>query len=131
MLPGESKKTKKFHNKRTVEQSLQMLKNHLNLKKKKKKKRSQSKIFPEKKRDMKKYAHAGIIAYFLYQVLKDLKEEMAYLVNEAMQDIESFKAHHMRPINQEKSLTEILNELSNEKMLIHQDWGMKFLPKKY
>ena len=56
---------------------------------------------------------------------------MAYVVTEAMQDIESFKARHMRSINQEKSRIEILNELSNEKMLIHQDWAIKFLPSKY
>ena len=50
---------------------------------------------------------------------------------QAYQAIESWKAHQLRSIQQDKARTSLLENLESSSVLITEDWAMKFLPQKY
>jgi hypothetical protein len=51
--------------------------------------------------------------------------------NHAVQEIQSWKAHQLRSVRQDKARSEILDALDESSVFITQDWAMKFLPQKY
>ena len=65
-------------------------------------------------------------------VFKDVKcsveerEEIEYTIDQSVKNIEIWKAHLLRCINQESASHEVL-----ENILLISDWAMKYLPKKY
>ena len=48
-----------------------------------------------------------------------------------MQAIESWKAHQIRSLQQDKARITVLERLDETSVLITQDWAMKWLPQKY
>ena len=58
-------------------------------------------------------------------------EELSYQVNQAVQDIEVWKAHLLRCINQDLARVDVLNKLTASFVLLVLDWAMKYLPCKF
>lgn len=73
----------------------------------------------------------------IYSVLKDVKctveerEEMEYIISQSVKNIESWKAHLLRSINQDSARHEILESTYENSVLLVSDWAMKYLPRKY
>jgi len=59
------------------------------------------------------------------------RDDLMYTLQQAYQAIESWKAHQLRSIQQDKVRTSVLENLETSSILITQDWAMKFLPQKY
>lgn len=59
------------------------------------------------------------------------RDDLIYTLQQASQAIESWKAHQLRSIQQDKARTSLLENLETSSVLITQDWAMKFLPQKY
>ena len=59
------------------------------------------------------------------------RDDLMYTFQQACQAIESWKAHQVRSIQQDKARTSLLENLETSSVLITQDWAMKFLPQRY
>ena len=59
------------------------------------------------------------------------QEEMEYQISEARQNIQAWKAHLLRSINQDAARHEILENLDAKSIFPTMDWAMKFLPRKF
>ncbi len=55
---------------------------------------------------------------------------MGYEIDQAVQHIEAWKAHLLRPINQDTAKQDVLKKLDNAALLV-SDWAMKYVPCKY
>ncbi|KAK2549365.1 hypothetical protein P5673_030190 [Acropora cervicornis] len=53
-------------------------------------------------------------------------DDLMYTFQQACQAIESWKAHQVRSIQQDKARTSLLENLETSSVLITQDWAMKF-----
>lgn len=62
---------------------------------------------------------------------EDTLDDICYRTNQAVQDIEAWKAHQMRSVVQDMARTDALNLLDDTSILITIDWAMKLLPQKY
>ena len=58
-------------------------------------------------------------------------EDLSYTHSQAVKAIQSWKAHQLRSVRQDTARTASLSALNETKVLITQDWAMKFLPTKY
>ena len=58
-------------------------------------------------------------------------EDLSYTHSQAVKAIHSWKAHQLRSVRQDMARTACLRALNETKVLITQDWAMKFLPAKY
>ena len=61
----------------------------------------------------------------------DVKEEMKFVLTQAKKNIEAWKAHTIRSVNQDAARLDILNALDDTSVLVVLDWAMKFIPRKY
>ncbi|XP_028517294.1 uncharacterized protein LOC114575856 [Exaiptasia diaphana] len=61
----------------------------------------------------------------------DEKKDMEYIINQGKKDIQAWKAHLLRAINQDECRIDILQALDPSSVLIVLDWAMKWIPKKY
>ena len=59
------------------------------------------------------------------------KEEMKFVVAQSKKNIEAWKAHILRSINQDEARLNSLNTLDDNSVLVVLDWAMKFIPRKY
>ena len=59
------------------------------------------------------------------------KEELAFVISQAKQSIECWKAHLLRSVHQDECRLDILSGLSASSILLVLDWAMKYLPRKY
>ena len=59
------------------------------------------------------------------------KKEMEYVICESKKNIEAWKAHLLRAINQDEARLNLLQGLNPASVLVVLDWAMKFLPRKY
>ena len=59
------------------------------------------------------------------------KEEMKFVVAQSKKNIEAWKSHILRYINQDEARLDIINALDNSSVLVVLDWAMKFIPRKY
>jgi len=59
------------------------------------------------------------------------KEELKFVISQAKQSIESWKAHLLRSTNQDECRLDVLRGLSASSILLVLDWAMKFLPRKF
>ena len=59
------------------------------------------------------------------------KKEMEYVICESRKNIEAWKAHLLRAINQDEAQLNLLQGLNPASVLVVLDWAMKFLPRKY
>ena len=62
---------------------------------------------------------------------KDEKEELAFIISHAKYNINAWKAHLMRSVNQDECRLETLKALDRTSVLIVLDWAMKYLPRKF
>lgn len=61
----------------------------------------------------------------------DERDDLQYTFRHAVQAIESWKAHQLRSLQQDKARTTALESLDESSVLITQDWAMKWLPQRY
>ena len=59
------------------------------------------------------------------------KDDALHVFQEAVTAIESWKAHQLRVVNQDKARSDVVGCLSETNVLLIQDWAMKFLPRLY
>ena len=59
------------------------------------------------------------------------KDEMTYVVEQAVIKIDAWKAHLIRSSNQDLARLDILQNLGPKSALLTLDWAMKFLPRKF
>ena len=59
------------------------------------------------------------------------RDDMEYEISEARQNIQAWKAHLLRSINQDAARHEILENLDAKSVFLTMDWAMKFLPRKF
>ena len=57
--------------------------------------------------------------------------ELKYIITQSRRNIEAWKAHLLRSVNQDEARIDILNALKEQEVLVVLDWAMKFLPRKY
>lgn len=62
---------------------------------------------------------------------KEVKDELTFVVSHAKHNINAWKAHLMRSVNQDECRLEILKTLDAASVLIVIDWAMKYLPRKF
>lgn len=62
---------------------------------------------------------------------EDERDEILFLYESAKRSIQSWKAHQLRSVRQDKSRLDILERLNHDTVLIVNDWAMKFLPQSY
>lgn len=62
---------------------------------------------------------------------EDEKVELTFVVLQAKQSIEAWKAHLLRSTNQDECRLDMLSGLSDPSILLVLDWAMKFLPRKF
>ena len=58
-------------------------------------------------------------------------DELFFYVKQARTNIEAWKAHILRSVNQDSARINVLDCLDESSVLVVQDWAMKFLPRKY
>ena len=63
--------------------------------------------------------------------LPEKDDDLPYSYSQAVQAINSCKAHLERSVQQYKGRTDVLNTLDERFVLITQDWAMRFLPQNY
>ncbi len=59
------------------------------------------------------------------------KKEMEYIIAQSKKNIQAWKAHLLRAINQDECRLDILQTLDTKSVLTVLDWAMKWVPKKY
>lgn len=59
------------------------------------------------------------------------REELKYLITQSRRNVEAWKAHLLRSVNQDEARLDVLNGLEEKEVLVVLDWAMKFLPRKY
>lgn len=60
-----------------------------------------------------------------------MKEELEFITAHAKQNINTWKAHLMRSVNQDECRLQVLKELDKTSVLLVLDWAMKYLPRKF
>ena len=60
-----------------------------------------------------------------------MHDELAFMTGRAKRDVNAWKSHLLRAVNQDKARLDILQNLDNASVLLIQDWAMKFIPRKY
>ena len=66
-----------------------------------------------------------------FPLMEDERDDMQYAFRLAVQAIESWKAHQLRSLQQDKARSTTLASLDESSVLITQDWAMKWLPQRY
>ena len=59
------------------------------------------------------------------------KEEMKFIVTQAKKNIEAWKVHLLRSVNQDQARLDILDNMDDTSVLVILDWAMKFIPRRY
>ena len=59
------------------------------------------------------------------------KDDALHVLQEALTAKDSWKAHQLRVVNQDKARSDVIDCLSETNVLLIQDWGMKFLSRLY
>ena len=61
----------------------------------------------------------------------DAKEELSFIADQAISNIQAWKAHLLRSLDQDQAGLDVIDELDESSVLLMEDWAMKFLPCKY
>ena len=61
----------------------------------------------------------------------DAKEELNFIADQAISNIQAWKAHLLRSLNQDEVRLDVIDGLDESSVLLVEDWAMKFLPRKY
>ena len=59
---------------------------------------------------------------------KDQLKELQYDVDNAIPDIDGWRAHILGAAHQDTAKSAVIDNLANNQVLIIMDWAMKFLP---
>ena len=59
------------------------------------------------------------------------KVEMKFIVTQAKKNIEAWKAHLLRSVNQDQARLDILDKMDDTSVLVILDWAIKFIPRRY
>lgn len=59
------------------------------------------------------------------------KEELKFLLAQSKKNVQAWKAHLLRSVNQDDARLDILDGLDDESVLVVLDWAMKLIPQKY
>ncbi len=59
------------------------------------------------------------------------QKKMAYVIAQSKKNIQAWRAHLLRAINQDEARLNLLQDLNPTSVLVVLDWAMKFLPRKY
>ena len=59
------------------------------------------------------------------------KEELSFVADQAISNIQAWKAHLLRSLNQDQAWLDVIDELYESSVLLIEDWAMKFLPNKH
>ena len=59
------------------------------------------------------------------------REEIEYIMEQSVKNIENWKAHLLRSINQDLAKHDILDDIDDQSVLLVSDWVMKYIPRKY
>ena len=62
---------------------------------------------------------------------EDERDEILFLYESAKRSIQSWKAHQLRSVRQDKLRLDILDRLNNHTVLIFNDWAMKLFAQSY
>ncbi|KAL9952012.1 hypothetical protein ACROYT_G044785 [Oculina patagonica] len=62
---------------------------------------------------------------------QDVNDELTFLTRRAKRDVNAWKSHLLRSVNQDKARLDALQVLDETSALLVQDWAMKFIPRKY
>lgn len=62
-----------------------------------------------------------------FGINEEKKVRMMFDYKEYLQDINAWKAHLLRSVNQKEAKQDVLDQLNEESCLIVMDWAMKFL----
>ena len=65
------------------------------------------------------------------ELSEEMKTRLMFDYNESTQDINTWKAHLLRSVNQEEAKQDVLDDLDQESCLTVMDWAMRFLPHRY
>lgn len=63
-----------------------------------------------------------------FGINEEKKVRMMFDYKEYLQDINAWKAHLLRSVNQKEAKQDVLDQLNEESCLIVMDWAMKFYP---
>ena len=58
-------------------------------------------------------------------------DELTFTTEQARRDINAWKAHLLRAVNQDEARLNVIQSLDENSVFLVQDWAMKFLPRKY
>ena len=58
-------------------------------------------------------------------------DELTFTTEKARRDINAWKAHLLRAVNQDEARLNVIQSLDENSVFLVQDWAMKFLPRKY
>ena len=59
------------------------------------------------------------------------KEEIKFVVEQSKKNVDAWKSHLLRSVNQDEGRIDMLNTLDSKSVLVVLDWAMKFIPSKY
>ena len=62
---------------------------------------------------------------------QDEFDELTFLVGKAIEAVNSWKAHQLRVVHQDQARLDVIDKLCKSKVLITQDFAMKFLPMQF
>ena len=62
---------------------------------------------------------------------QDEFDELTFLVGKAIEAVNSWKAHQLRVVHQDQVRLDVIDKLCKSKVLITQDFAMKFLPMQF
>ena len=64
-------------------------------------------------------------------IAEDVRDDLLYTYQNVVQAIQAWKAHQLWSLQQDKARITVLGQLDETKVLITQDWAMKWLPQRY
>ena len=67
----------------------------------------------------------------LTELTADDQDDFLYMIRQAIEAINAWKAHQLRSTQQDKARIEILERLGETSIFLTNDWAMKFLPQKF
>lgn len=62
-----------------------------------------------------------------FGINEEKNARMMFDYKECVQDVNTWKAHLLRSVNQEEAKPDVLDQLNEESCLMVMDWAMKFL----
>lgn len=65
------------------------------------------------------------------EIPQESKEEIKFVLAQSKKNVNAWKAHLLRSVNQDEARLDAQNNLDDDSVLVVLDWAMKFVPRKY